>query len=256
MPLPRLLLAISLGLLVLGRQQPVRADTVLLATGDYPPLSGEEEPGGGMLAQVVTAAYGSQGTTVRLNYLPWQRGYNEALNGFYVGTFPYVKNVEREAAFLFSHAIFTDTTRLFGLANASLPMRWSGKSVCVPLGYNVQHIESFVQANAARLERPASMGNCFQLLQMGRVQGVWSSETVAEQVTRAMRVKGFQYKPLMLDVDYAVDYYLMVPRVHPDAVGLIARFNAGLALVRKSGAYKKIMALVGVSAAAELHAPP
>ena len=66
MPLPRRLLAISLGLLVLGWQQPVRADTVLLATGDYPPLSGEEEPGGGLLAQVVSAAYGSQGTTVHL----------------------------------------------------------------------------------------------------------------------------------------------------------------------------------------------
>ena len=230
-------LALVLGLSGLA----ARADTVLLATGDYPPLTGEGEPDGGLLTQVVVAAYAAQGVSVRLTYLPWQRGYNETLNGFFTGTFPYVKNAEREALFLFSNALHTDTIRLFGLGNATLPLRWSGKSICVPLGYGIQQIQAFALANAARLERPASMVNCFQLLQLGRVQGVWSSEIVAEQVTRPLRAGGLQYKPLMLEVDYAVDYYLMVPRVHPDAAGVVARFNAGLALARKSGVVKKIL---------------
>ena len=123
-----------------------------------------------LLAQVMTAAYAAQDATVRLTYLPWQRGYNETLSGFNVGTFPYAKN--------------------------------------------------------------------------------------AEQVERSMRASGFQYKPLMLDVDYAVDDYLMVPRVHPDSIGVIARFKAGLALVRKSGAYKKIMVSFVVPTVSEFHAPP
>lgn len=256
MPLSRRLLAISLCLLGLGWQQGVWADTVLLATGDYPPLTGEEEPGGGLLSQVVNAAFATQGATVRLVYLPWKRGYSETLSGFYVDTFPYVKNTEREAIFLFSKALFTDTIRLFGLTNASLPMRWYGKSVCVPLGYSVQRIQPFVQANAIQLERPSSMANCFQLLQMGRVQAVWSSEIVAEQVTRSLRASGFQYKPLLSNVDYAVDYHLMVPRVHPDAIGVIARFNTGLALVHKTGTYKKILATSVLPSVSEPHAPP
>ena len=218
-----------------------RADTVALVTGDYPPLAGESEPEGGLLTQVVVAAYAAQGATVRLTYLPWQRGYNETLNGFYAGTFPYVKNAERDALFLYSHALHTDTIRLFALGTATLPVRWSGKSICVPLGYGIHQIQAFALAHAARLERPVNMVNCFQLLQLGRVQGVWSSETVAEQVTRPLRANGLRYKPLMLDVDYPVDYYLIVPRTHPDAAGVIARFNAGLAQARKSGVVKKIL---------------
>ncbi|OYT92425.1 MAG: hypothetical protein CFE43_08215 [Burkholderiales bacterium PBB3] len=238
-PWRRLLIGLGLGIGLCGTAAP--ADTVLLATGDYPPLAGEGEPDGGLLTQVVVAAYAAQGVSVRLTYLPWQRGYNETLSGFYTGTFPYVKNAEREALFLFSNSLHTDTIRLFALSNATLPVRWSGKSICVPLGYGIQQIQAFALANAARLERPASMVNCFQLLQLGRVQGVWSSEIVAEQVTRPLRASGLQYKPLMLEVDYPVDYYLMVPRVHPDAAGVIARFNTGLALARKSGAVKKIL---------------
>ena len=238
----RCTLAVGLVLWIGLTATAVRAERVSLVTGDYPPLAGEGEPGGGLLTQVVVAAYAAQGATVQLTYLPWQRGYNETLSGFYTGTFPYVKNAERDALFLRSNALYTDTIRLFALGNATLPVRWSGKSICVPIGYGIQQIQAFALANAARLERPATMENCFQLLQLGRVQGVWSSELVAEQVTRPLRVAGLRYKPLMLDVDYPVDYYLMVPRVHPDAAGVINRFNAGLALARKSGAVKKILA--------------
>jgi len=241
MQAPMRALVIGLGLTMALAGTAARADTVMLAAGDYPPLAGESEPSGGLLTQVVVAAYAAQGATVQLTYLPWQRGYNETLSGFYTGTFPYVKNAERDALFLYSHALYTDTIRLFALGNATLPVRWSGKSICVPLGYGIQQIQAFALANAARLERPPSMVNCFQLLQLGRVQGVWSSELVAEQVTRPLRAAGLQYKPLMLDVDYPVDYYLIVPRVHPDAAGVISRFNAGLALVRKSGVVKKIL---------------
>ncbi len=228
------------------------ADTVALATGDYPPLTGESEPEGGLLTQVVAAAFAARGTGVRLTYLPWQRGYNETLKGLYSATFPYGKSVERDALFLYSSPLHTDTIRLFALASATLPVQWSGKSICVPIGYGTQQILGFALAQAARLERPVSMVNCFQLLQLGRVQGVWSSELVAEQVTRPLRALGLHYKPLMLEVDYAVDYHLIVPRAHPGAAELIAHFNAGLALARKSGVVKKILGPLASAGSASL----
>ena len=220
---------------------PARADTVALATGEYPPLSGAAEPGGGLLTQVVAAAYAAVGVTVQLSYLPWQRGYNETLAGTYTGSYPYVKNAEREALYLYSNPMLTDTIRMFALDTATQPLRWDGKSICVPLGHGIHQIQLFAQAHAARLERPTSMVSCFQLLQLGRVQGVWSSEIVAEQVTRPLRAAGLHYKPLMLDIDYPVQYHLIVPRARADAADVIARFNSGLALARKSGVVKKIL---------------
>ena len=113
----------GLGLILALACAPARADTVALATGEYPPLSGAAEPGGGLLAQVVVAAYAAVGVTVQLSYLPWQRGYNETLAGTYTGSFPYVKNAEREALYLYSNPMLTDTIRMFALDTATQPPR-------------------------------------------------------------------------------------------------------------------------------------
>jgi polar amino acid transport system substrate-binding protein len=232
-----LVLSVSIALLGgLAWAEPVR-----LAGGDYPPLTGETEPGGGVLSQVVVAALAAQGVTVQITYLPWQRGFNETRGGLYAGTFPYVKNAERQSEFLFSTAMFTDTIRLFGLSSTALPVQWAHKSICVPLGYSIQQVQPFALAHGARLERPASMANCFGLLQLGRVHAVWASETVANQVTLPLRATGLQYKPLLEDVDYPVDYFFIAPKSDPNAAGLITRFNAGLAQIRKTGGYKKMM---------------
>lgn len=216
-----------------------QAEPVRLATGDYAPLTGEAEPGGGLLSRLVLAAYAAQGASVQLSFLPWQRGHNDTLKGFYEATFPYVKNTQREASFLFSAPIFVDTIRLFGPVEAAKPLAWKGRAICVPLGFNVQHIQAFAKAQGATLEQPATLLNCFQLLQLGRVQGVWASETVAEYVTRGQAA--FQYQPLKLGVDYRVEYFLMVPKSASGAAGAVARFNTGLAQIRKSGEYKKIL---------------
>lgn len=237
----RALRRLVLGLSLAGLTVVAQAEIVRLATGDYPPLLGEREPGGGLLSQVVVAAFATQGADARLSYLPWQRGFNETRSGDYTATFPYVKNAEREANFLFSSVLLSDNIRMFGLSTMGMTPQWAGKSICVPLGYNIQQVQRFAMAQSAQLERPASMLDCFQLLQLGRVQAVWSSETVAEYITRPLRAAGLKYKPLHSDADYTVDYFLIVPKTHPDAANLVQRFNLGLATIQKSGVFKKLM---------------
>ena len=220
----------------------VGAQALSLATGEYAPFVSQDLPGGGVLSRIVVAAFKSQGSDVTLTYLPWQRGYDATRKGNFQGTYPYVKNAERQADFLFSGPIFVDIIRLFGLAALPRDTSWTDKLICVPLGFAIQQIQPFAQAHGARLERPSSMVHCFQLLQRGRVQGVWSSEAVAEHETRSLRAQGLQYRALMLDVDYPVEYFLIVPKRQNGAVEMLDRFNAGLNALRKSGAYRKIVA--------------
>ena len=235
------LVRLFVGLGLLACAVIAQAQIVRLATGDYPPLAGEGEPGGGLLSQVVVAAFATQGAYARVSFLPWQRGFNETRNGDYTATFPYVKNPEREVDFLFSKVLYSDNIRMFGLSSLGAKPQWEGKSICIPLGYNTLQVQRFVEAHAAQLARPASMLDCFQLLQVGRVQAVWASETVAEHITRPLRAAGLKYKPLFSEVDYTVDYFLIVPKRQPDAAKVVQRFNTGLAEIRKSGLFKKIM---------------
>lgn len=228
---------------VAGLVLPAQAQTanVELVTGDYPPFSSEEAPAMGALSEVVVAAFKEQGISAQLRFMPWQRGYMETRNGLHTGTFPYVKNDERQRDFLFSLPLYPDVVRIFVPSETDATIDWAGKAICVPQGYNIARVAPFIESQQARMERPPDMLNCFQMLQRGRVQAVWSSETVAEFVTRDLRRDGLRFKPLALGMEYPVELYLIISRQLPQAQQWLERFNTGLARIQKNGAYAKIL---------------
>jgi len=88
-----------------------------------------------------------------MKFLPWKRGYADTeKNGKYVGTFPYVKNQEREALFLYSQPLFLERVRLFSRNGTPKDQNWNGKSVCVPLGYDTTYMASFSSKYSIILE--------------------------------------------------------------------------------------------------------
>ncbi len=99
------------------------------------------------------------------------------------------------------------------------------------------------------MERPPGMLNCFQMLRLERVQAVWSSEVVAEFITRELRQEGLSFKPLNVGLEYPVELYLMVSRQLPQAQKWIDRFNQGLGKIQKNGVYAQILARHKMSAA-------
>lgn len=229
--------------LLLGLVLPVQAQSsgVELVTGDYPPFSSEEASAMGALSEVVMAAFKEQGVSAQLRFMPWQRGYIETRNGLHTATFPYVKNDERQRDFWFSQPLYPDVVRLFVSSDAEVGMDWDGKSICVPQGYNMARVAPFIENQQARVERPPDMLTCFQMLQRGRVQAVWSSETVAEFVSRDLRRDGLRYKPLTLGLEYPVELHLIISRQLPQAQQWLERFNTGLARIQKNGSYAKIL---------------
>lgn len=219
---------------------------VELVTGEYPPFSSEEAPAMGLISEVVNAAFKEQGVSTQLRFMPWQRGYVETRNGVHTATFPYVKNEERQRDFWYSQPLYPDMVRLFVRADAEATIDWSGKAICVPQGYNMARVAPFIEDKQARVERPADMLNCFQMLQRGRVFAVWSSETVAEFVTRGLRREGLRFKPLTLGVEYPVELYLIISRQLPQAQQWLERFNAGFSRIQKNGTYAQILTRHGM----------
>ncbi len=230
--------SLLLGLALPVQAQPTSAD---LVTGEYPPFSSEDAPAMGVLSEIVVAAFQDQGVSTQVRFMPWQRGYMETRNGLHTGTFPYVKNEERQRDFWFSLPLYPDVVRIFVAADADPAMAWAGKAVCVPQGYNIARVAPFIESQQARMERPPDMLNCFQMLQRGRVQAVWSSEMVADFVTRDLRRDGLRFKALTLGLEYPVELYLIISRQLPQAQQWIERFNTGLTRIQKNGSYAKIL---------------
>ena len=112
-----------------------------LITGENEPYTGPSLPSGGPLTDIVRRAFAESGYDVDIAFLPWKRGYTATLNGEYLGTFPYVRNAEREKEFLFSEPFYVVTRNLYYLAKSDInPIALSslkGKQLCVPLGFAV-----------------------------------------------------------------------------------------------------------------------
>lgn len=225
----------------------VRAESVTLAVGEYSPFVSQQLPEFGVTAAIVAAAFKAQGVDVRYAFLPWKRGYHEALGGKYQGTFPYLKTPEREGAFLYSQAIYTDHFRLFVRQSQQGQRDWVNKRVCVPLGYDTTQIQAFTDANQIALERPTDIGNCFNMLERGRVHAVWVSELVAADTTRALFGAQAKTYPLDLSLVDENQYYFIVSKTLPEASSWMARFDAGLKQIRSNGTYKKILQRFGSS---------
>jgi len=87
---------------------------VRLVVGDWEPYtSSQNNPNYKISETLIKSAYATQGYEVKIEYHPWTRAYRYAQTDKYDGTFPWFKNSEREALFLFSSPLFVQKVVFF-----------------------------------------------------------------------------------------------------------------------------------------------
>lgn len=223
----------------------LQAGELRLVTGDdYAPFTGRELPGGGVLTQVVLAAWAEQKQVVTLEWRPWARGYRETLHGDYDATFPYVRSVEREADFLYSEPLYEVRQHLFSRAGEGVePDRLEtlrGRRFCYPLGWQPpRELQRMVERGELTRHQPSGLDECARLLLLGRDDffvadrqlGETSLALSAAPRSRFQRSAGYFSGNAL---------HLIVARRHPDAKALIAQFNRGLRRLRDGGGYQRL----------------
>lgn len=228
----RALVAMTFGL-CLGNA--CSTEVLKLATGVNAPYTGASFPNGGPLTDIVRRAFAESGYDVEIAFLPWKRGYAATLNGEYVGTFPYVRNAEREKDFLFSEPFYVVTRNLYYLAKSDInPNALSslkGKQLCVPLGFAVaQELVDMVEKREVATQNPLGLTQCVEMLAKGRVDAFTAAgDAGAEAIANVTDKADILHKVIGKS-----DYYLIVPKKIPHASTLIDAFNRGLAALKKT----------------------
>lgn len=109
---------------------PLQAAPLALTSGnDYAPFADQDLPGGGLATRVVRAVFERLGEPIRIDWLPWKRGYALTLEGRYAATFPYIHSPEREALFHYSEPIFVGKSYLYTLKTRPLVLSEAGLRV-------------------------------------------------------------------------------------------------------------------------------
>lgn len=225
----------------------LQAAPLLLATGEFIPYSGKSLPDGGQSTRLVTTLLQEAGyQEVKIDYLPWPRGYQLALKGLVAATFPYAWTAERANHFHYSSPIHIDRLSWFTYrgSDAINTGQWQGLRVCIPLGWSTSHADGVIQRFAMELQRPKTLDQCLQLLDRKRVALLPMSETVIQDASRQLFGDPCHFQALA-HFRQSDTLYLMISRRYPDAPRLLERFNTALAAARADGRYDRLVSRAG-----------
>ncbi|MCH8497801.1 MAG: transporter substrate-binding domain-containing protein [Marinobacter sp.] len=209
-----------------------QAEDVLLVTGNnYPPFADESLPEAGVLTALVRAVFERMGYQAHMKHMPWNRAQKMVLDHDALGTFPYVRDAEREQRFLFSEPLYIDTEVYFVRADAAIqfqrPADLRGLKLCRPVGYSVASLQPVLENNLVDMWTTQDLETCFRLLEFGRIQLV----PIGRSVGRAQVAEQFGDPDYFPTLDPPISHnglHLMIAKDYPGAEALIRAFNQQL----------------------------
>lgn len=223
-----------------------RAFALDLVSGPgYAPFADPDLPEGGMLTEVVRKAYAGVGVSTTITFLPWKRGYSDAVEGRYTATFPYILTDERARDFLFSDPLYVVKRRVYLSAATGMVYRdlqdLKGKIGCMEIGSALPNeVEAMIQRRELSAERPPDLQSCARMLAVGRADFIIINELAANEFIRKADIPKDAIK--VVEKPYGeTGQHLLISRRLPGAERALAEFNAALARLKASGDYDRIV---------------
>lgn len=225
-----------------AQEQPLR----LVSGPDYPPFSDPELPAGGMLTEIVGAAFAAAGMPMApVRFEPWKRGYASVLALRADATFPYVWTPERAEEVVFSDILYdAHAVAVFPATSPhdyASPESLRGLVMCVPLGFAVNTaIEPLVKSGAVQVRQNADVEGCLRQMLVGRIDVFVGEEIMVAQTMRLRFGGEAAFKRGSVPVKQ-IPHYLIVGKANPRAAAILEAFNRGLEQVRADGRWQEIV---------------
>ena len=225
-----------------------QAETITLVSGDdYAPYADRNLPQGGMTTELIKTAFAQEKVEAKVEWLPWARGFNDAKEGTFAGTFPYLKTDERAKDFLYSDVVIKLESNIFIKAgntkyNFADVAGMKGSTACVPLGWAPpKALEDSLKNGQIKKAEPKDGSTCVKMLEAGRADFFVTDETQGKAAIKASGVAAGAV--IMAPVPPLADnsLYLIVGKSFTGGKELLTKFNKGLATLHASGAYEKIV---------------
>lgn len=224
-------------LLVSTSEQPVT-----FTVGEWEPFTGSSLPGKGIASEIVSAVCSEARIPIQIKFMPWTRAEKLVFEGQAFASFPYAKNEDREAKYNFSDPIFYTTTQFayYSALRDFSSLRITSWADVKP--HKVAYLSGSVFEKAMKdagitVILVADIENAVRMLQAGRVDLIVDEPAVYLTAIRKLfpnEVDKFKLvdSPLF---GPPIPVHLMVSRTYPHAAALLARINAGLAVLKTNG---------------------
>lgn len=226
---------------------PVHATELTLVTGDqYAPFTDQRLPHGGMISEMVKVIFQKMGYAVHIDFKPWKRGYMEARESLYLGTFPYAKTDERLREFLYSEPLHVVHEVFYVRRDATIRYAQdedlTGLTVCRPLRYLLRDIQPLLDAKIITVQQPSQLENCFRMLEHKRVDLVLINETVGKEVVSSIYgASGHNAFKILEKPLTELSLHFIISKQNPAGALYIQAFNKALEELKRDSTLDAII---------------
>ncbi|CAN7394461.1 transporter substrate-binding domain-containing protein [Pseudoduganella sp. LjRoot289] len=227
---------------------PVRAETVTIATGEFPPWTTDTARHGGFINRVVSAAFARKGIDAKFSYMPWKRAEVETKVGRYDASSFWFASQALENDFVPSQPISHHQEVFFHLKSKPFP-HWQtlsdlgGVKFGATLGYTYT-AEFWELAKTGQLNVEVAARDLLNLkkVAVGRIDAFpmdeisgWMLLSNAKFFLPGIKeLFATERRPLR-----TTPAYLLFPAHRPRTAYLAAKFNAGLLELKNDGTYDR-----------------
>lgn len=231
----------------------------ILAASDQAPFLDEDMQGGGMLAEITSAALGAvmKESDFRIDFINDRKAHLSPLliDSIYDLSIGWMKpdcagenSLPDEFAplcnsFLWSDPLYEQVTGYYTRAGEMAPDHKAlmGKTLCRPSGYSTAMMDAEgLTSPAIKLERPADAESCLAMLLDGKVDAAVLATPVADAVL-ATTGKADQVTE-QAELGSAATVHIIAYKKNVNAVKNVMLVNEGLKRIRKDGEWYKIIA--------------
>lgn len=234
---------------LVGWGHPGKAETVVLANGEWAPYLSENLPEYGYASAVVREAFAAVGLTVRYEFYPWARAEALVREGAIDGSVIWSFSEERAAFALFSDPVLVQEEVIYfrrdRLVNWKRLSDLRGMQAAVALGSKIGAIGEAVDKGLVTVHRVPDVAAGFRMLLRGRLDIFPIIRPVAEQILR--RDFSRDERDLIVAAPQVIDhlvYRLMLSKARPGAERRVEQFNRGLAIITENGTREALQALL------------
>ena len=231
----------------------------LVTAGDFAPFTDRTLEQGGMITDMMSAIMRQSGLgdTHRVNWINDRTAHVDPLmrEGMMDMAFPSYRpdcaqspSLEPCRTFLFSDPMFELLIVLFVDKTRPVPFAQDtdieGKTLCRPVGYPLHDLDRadrrWVSDAKITLMQPVTVSDCFTMLMAGQVDAVAVNEFTGRDALHGLglgdRVEVIGARPLSIET-----LHVVILKDHPEAAGLMATINNGLAEIRATGEFQRVI---------------
>lgn len=238
---------VFISILLLGSPD-AQAETLILATGEWPPYTSEHLEDYGFITAIVSEVVTEMGVETEYMFYPWRRCFDSVKKGKIWAAFPYAYTEERAKDVLFSEELGWACAKFFyykdkkGVTYKTLedlrPYRIGGL-----IGYFYE--ETFKEAGL-QVDYTTDEITAAKMLMAGRIDFMPSDELVWRYIIKQHFPEELHHFDTLEKPLETSGLYLIVSKSYPRSEEFLKQFNEALKTFKTTDRYMAILQKYGV----------